>query len=80
MDILNKIEWLIDLAKEEIDRPLSVRKAAEYLDVSRSFIYKMIHKKQIPFSKVNNRLIYFDKKDLKLFALGNKIKVNVNKK
>lgn len=76
MDTLTKVIWLIDKAKEGFDRPLSLREAAKYLDCSKSFLYKMVSKKQISYSKCNNTRLYFTKKDLDQFALGNRKSVN----
>lgn len=70
MSLETKIEWLIERAIREIERPYSLKRAAEYLGVSKSFLYKMVSQKKIPFSKINNKLIYFTKKDLDEFALG----------
>jgi len=74
MDLLTKITWLIDRAKEGMDRPLSLKAAAVYLDVSRSTLYKMVHQKKISYYKPNGKMLYFSLKDLKDFAFSNNIK------
>lgn len=79
MDLLTKITWLIDRAKEGMDSPLSLKAAAVYLDVSRSTLYKMVHQKKINYYKPNGKLLYFSKKDLDEFAFSNEIKRKENK-
>lgn len=79
MSIEAKIEWLIDRAIREIERPYSLKRAAEYLEVSKSFLYKMVSQRKIPFSKINNKLIYFTKNDLDDFALGKRELFNVKR-
>jgi excisionase family DNA binding protein len=70
MDIVTRINWLIELAIKGMERPYSLSRAADYLEVSKSFLYKMVSKKMIPHSRINNKLIYFTRKDLDEFALG----------
>lgn len=70
MDIVKRINLLIERAIQGMERPYSLARAAEYLQVSKSFLYKMVSKGKIPYSRINNKLIYFTKKDLDEFALG----------
>ena len=43
---------------------LSLREAAEYLDMSKSSIYKLTSSRSINFTKPNRGKIYFNKEDL----------------
>lgn len=50
---------------------LSSKEAMRYLDVSKSFLYKLTSKKEIKFSKPNGGKIYFKKADLDDWMLQN---------
>lgn len=50
---------------------LSFKEAVSYLDVSKSFLYKLTSKKEIKFSKPNGGKIYFKKADLDEWMLQN---------
>lgn len=49
------------IAHKEI---LSFKEALIYLDVNKSTLYKLTHKKEIEFTKPNGGKIYFKKSDL----------------
>lgn len=50
---------------------LSFKEALVYLDVSKSFLYKITSKRAIEFTKPNGGKIYFKKKDLDNWMLQN---------
>ena len=50
---------------------LSFKEAMSYLDVSKSFLYKLTSKKEIKFSKPNGGKVYFKKTDLDEWMLKN---------
>tara|TARA_R110002124_G_scaffold168689_3_gene336285 strand:- start:112 stop:357 length:246 start_codon:yes stop_codon:yes gene_type:complete len=43
---------------------LNSKKAAEFLGISKSTLYKLTSKREINYSKPGGKLIYFQKKDL----------------
>ena len=51
---------------------LSFNEAVKYLDVSKSFLYKLTSANKISFSKPNNKLIYFQRVDLDNWMLQNR--------
>ena len=51
---------------------LSFREALVFLDLSASTLYKMTHKRIIPFFKPSNKRIYFKKQDLFNYMLSNR--------
>lgn len=57
---------------QQDEKPLSFPEAAEYLNVSKSHLYKLTHKNQIPFFKPNGKMIYFLKSDLRKWLLRNR--------
>lgn len=57
------------IAHKEI---LSFKEALIYLDVNKSTLYKLTHKKAIEFTKPNGGKIYFKKSDLDNWMLQSK--------
>lgn len=51
---------------------MSFNEAIDYLNVSKSFLYKMTSTNKISFSKPNNKLIYFRRLDLDNWMLQNR--------
>lgn len=51
---------------------LSFNEAVAYLDVSKSYLYKLTSTNKISFSKPNNKLIYFKRIDLDNWMLQNR--------
>ena len=66
-----QIEKLIEQIQQD-EKPLSLSEAAEYLDVSKSHLYKLTHKILIPFFKPNGKKIYFLTSDLRRWLLRNR--------
>jgi len=64
-DILTKMEW-------EHKNVLSLNQAAQYMDISKSFLYKLTCKREIPFSKPGAKVIFFKRTDLDEWMLGRK--------
>ena len=71
MDPLDKLHWLVEIALKNMERPYSVPRAAEYLGISKSFLYKLTYSNKITHSKPSGKLIYFQKSDLDKWAFGN---------
>jgi excisionase family DNA binding protein len=61
--VKEKITQPVQIVEQEEERPLSVKKAAEFLGISSHTIYKMVNNKEIPFYK-NTGKLYFYKKEL----------------
>ena len=59
----------INHANKEI---LTLDDAANYMQVSKSYIYKLTSCKQIPHYKPSGKLIYFKKKELDQWILENR--------
>lgn len=61
---LARIESKIDRLRETAEKPYDLAAAAEYLRVSRSFLYKLTSKGRISFYRPGGKTLYFDKADL----------------
>jgi len=62
-DLIQRITVLEDLlcVGKEV---LTLEEAAQFMGISRSTLYKMTHKSEIPFYRPNGKLIYFEKTEL----------------
>jgi excisionase family DNA binding protein len=56
-----------------IQRPIRLEEAAEYLGVSKSYLYKLTSKSEIPHFKPKGKTIYFRRVDLDNWALRRKV-------
>lgn len=70
MEKLDRIEKMIRMNKTV----LSVDEAAEYTGLSRSYLYKLTAKGEIPFSKPRGKLLYFSREKLDQWLLSNQQK------
>ncbi|PQJ12639.1 DNA-binding protein [Flavipsychrobacter stenotrophus] len=50
---------------------LSVKEACSFMDISKSYLYKLTHHKLLPFFCPNGKKIYFKKDDLTAWMLKN---------
>ncbi len=64
---LNRIERYIFGLKEI----LNVEELSDYTGLSRSYIYKLVHKAQIPYSKPNGKILFFERKKIDSWLLQN---------
>ena len=68
------IEELKSLLSFQDDQPLTFSQAADYLNLSKSYLYKLTCTGQITFFKPNGKKIYFRKSDLNNFLFRRKNK------
>ena len=54
------LENILNVAKEV----LNLEEASLFLGISKSSLYKMTHKHELPFYRPNGKLIYFEKAEL----------------
>jgi prophage regulatory protein len=66
---LNQLEILIVSTSKQI---LTVEDLINYTSFSRSYIYKLVHKSIIPYSKPNGKTLFFQKKEIDDWLLQNK--------
>ena len=57
--------------KQEI---LNFNDACQFLDYSKSYLYKLTHSRQIPHYKPNGKKLYFKRSDLEAWLLRNRVK------
>lgn len=66
MEQLDRIEKMIRAGKTV----MSLEEASEYTGISRSYLYKLTAKGEIPFSKPRGKMIYFSKEKLDQWLLS----------
>ena len=57
---IEMLENILNAAKEV----LTLEEAALFMGISKSSLYKMTHKHELPFYRPNGKLIYFEKSEL----------------
>ncbi|MDX5586044.1 MAG: helix-turn-helix domain-containing protein [Aureibaculum sp.] len=69
---LDRIERLLTVSKEV----LTFEETCDYTGISRSYLYKLTASGNIPHSKPNGKMIFFEKKKLNAWLLQNMRKSN----
>ncbi len=64
---LNKIEQILT---GQIDKPLTIQEAADYLGFSKSHLYKLTAQNKIHHYKPQGKMIYFNKMELNEWVYG----------
>ena len=52
---------------------LTVDEAARYMGISKSTLYKMMMRHEVPYSKPNGKVCFFDRLELEAWLMGNRI-------
>lgn len=52
---------------------LTVDEAARYMGISKSTLYKMMMRREIPYSKPNGKVCFFDRKELETWLMSNRV-------
>jgi len=55
---------IIQLLSNQREKPYTIIEASEYLNLSKSYLYKLTSKREIAYYKPNGKKIYFTKADL----------------
>jgi len=69
LEKLNRLEKLIEDSSKEI---FNVEGLENHTGFRRSYIYKLVHKNIIPYSKPNGKTLFFEKKEIDKWLLQNK--------
>lgn len=72
--IIQKLTQLEKLIIGTTKQIFTVDDLVNYTGFSKSYVYKLVHKNIIPYSKVNNRTLFFEKWEIDSFLLQNKSK------
>lgn len=55
---------------------LNINELVDYTGFSRSYVYKLVHRNEIPYSKPNGGMLFFNRKEIDNWLLSNKTKSN----
>ncbi|MCB9211791.1 MAG: helix-turn-helix domain-containing protein [Ignavibacteriales bacterium] len=69
-----ELQELLKFYQQQNEKPLNLIEASKYLDLSKSYLYKLTHEKKIAFSKPTGKKLYFQKSDLIEFMKRNRKK------
>ena len=73
-EILTKLANLEELIKKgQTEKPLTLNEAAQYLDISKSYLYKLTSATKIPHYKPGKR-VYFSKSELDAWLFRKPVK------
>lgn len=73
-NISNQLQEIKNLLNQQSERPMCLKDAAEYLNISKSYLYKLTYKNAIPYYKPNGKKIYFSKSELDNWIMRNPVK------
>lgn len=71
---LERIEKLVSIQKKGWKKVLNFNEASQYLDLSKSHLYKLTSARAISFYRPNGKLLYFKRKELDDWLLRNRSK------
>ena len=72
-DKLTAIETLL-LDTQQPNKPLNLMEAAEFLDFSRSYLYRLTSQGRVPCYKPEGKRVYFDRAELVNWLKRNRIR------
>ncbi len=72
--ILDKLTKIENLLKQQQDKVFTLLEATKYLDVSRSYLYKLTCYNKIPHYKPQGKRIYFSKNELDTWLMTNPVR------
>lgn len=70
LESLKEIKQMLSYSK----RVLTVDELASYLGMKKSYIYKLVHKNEIPYSKPLGKMLFFEKEKIDKWILQNAVK------
>ena len=73
---LANIERKLDIQVQEAKNILTLEEVAEYTHLSKSYVYKLTSKGDIPYYKPNGKQLYFKRTEIDEWLLTNRNKTN----
>jgi len=72
-EVLEKLTTIENLLKGQTDKHLTFNEAAQYLDISKSYLYKLTSGRKIRHWKPTGKRIYFAKHELDAWIFRNPV-------
>ena len=76
MQSIENIERKLDIQAQEAKNILTLEEVAEYTHLSKSYVYKLTSKGDIPYYKPNGKQLYFKRTEIDEWLLTNRNKTN----
>ena len=76
--ILEKLTAIENLLKGQTEKPLTFNEAAQYLDISKSYLYKLTCSNKISHYKPQGKRLYFAKSELDNWLFRNPVKTTAD--
>ena len=73
-NVFDKLTAIESLLVATQPKPLTLKEAAEFLDFSRSYLYRLTSQGRIPCYKPEGKRVYFDRADLVKWLKRNRIR------
>ena len=73
-NVVDKLTAIESLLVATQPKPLTLKEAAEFLDFSRSYLYRLTSQGRIPCYKPEGKRVYFDRADLVKWLKRNRIR------
>ena len=74
-EIKPMLSKLLKQDKASTCSPMNINELADYMKVSKNFIYKLIHDKKIPHIKRGNKLLLFNREEINKWLNSYKVPV-----
>ena len=73
----NELQTLADMISANValnsKEVLTVDEAARYMGIAKSTLYKMMMRREIPYSKPNGKVCFFDRQELEAWLMSNRV-------
>ena len=73
-NVLDKLTVIESLLVATQPKPLTLKEAAEFLDFSRSYLYRLTSQGRVPHYKPEGKRVYFDRAELVDWLKRNRIR------
>jgi len=78
-EVLNKLQKIESLLKDQKHKPFNFVETAKYLSLSQSHLYKLTSQRKIPYHKPNGKYLYFFKDELDEWIRAEDVKMGNEK-
>ena len=73
MDLQKVADLIAANVISTMKKVLTVDEAAKYMGISKSTLYKMMMRREIPYSKPNGKVCFFDRLELEAWLMSNRM-------
>ena len=74
LGLAERLDRIEELLSSNSTKPMTMEEAARYLNISKSYLYRLTSKSLIPHYKPGGKKIFFQKHELDRYILRNRVK------